>query len=181
MTTTPLIWKRPSIENVTTNAVETEVVALSDGNFAVIWAETDDLSIGSDSGHDIIGRVFNPLGQPVGSEKLLVGGSERNNGDFDVVAGPDGGIALTYVTDFGFSNFVNVAEFSDGLLHRSTKQITTIADDNGNGAPSIAVHPDGDYQVTYQRVTSDNDFHTNTFLVGAGPNGTVSSMGSGSL
>ena len=71
MPTTPVLWNTPTIANVSTNAVETEVVALTNGNFAVVWRETDDLGEGIASGHDIVGRIYNPLGEPQGEERLL--------------------------------------------------------------------------------------------------------------
>ncbi|MBK8458527.1 MAG: hypothetical protein IPL47_16570 [Phyllobacteriaceae bacterium] len=67
MTIRPTIWKAPFAADAGANSGTQSaptIVGLSNGNFLVAWTDENDTA-GSGAGDDIIGRIFNPLGETV--------------------------------------------------------------------------------------------------------------------
>ena len=102
MPATPLIWDDLGTINTTDNVSgnnnqrQVRVIQLDNGNLLYIWTSNADPASGAGSAQfqDIIGQIYDPLGNPVGGEFTvsthIQGGSDgRMNGS--VTALDDGG------------------------------------------------------------------------------------------
>ena len=154
----PTSWMETRVANTATNAAETEIVALSNGNFVVIWRATENTGIAISDGHDIVGQLFNPIGEPIGSEFLVAAGTERNVGNFDLAADASGGFHIVYEAD---------AEFGASIEHKAVSfkvngspvigAADTVVTDSPavkNGDPHLVMLEDGSLQIHYQAVSS---------------------------
>ncbi|VVT12632.1 calcium-binding protein [Erythrobacter sp. EC-HK427] len=166
MSITPTTWLQEFITNLVTanNQANPRVVALANGNFLVVW-EDDSNPVGGGAGTDIVGVIFNALGQPITGSLFLNNffGFSRNEVLNSVAATPDGGFVMVYTfpnaddTDLIFgiydaTGFRTVGDFA-------------VNDSAGNGLtysnPNVAVQADGSFFVTFIR-----DDGTNQDLVG---------------
>ncbi|WP_435311565.1 hypothetical protein, partial [Primorskyibacter sedentarius] len=75
MVTTPLEWLSDyQVNNGITNTsfnYESDIIQLSNGNVLITWTSFDDTGAGSPNSSDIIGQIFDPLGNEVGAEFLV--------------------------------------------------------------------------------------------------------------
>ena len=98
MPLTPEIWKSDSVANTTTNISQTnsEIVQLQNGNILVVWESISDSGVGSPNGSDIIGQIFDPLGNKIGNEMLL--NSYNSNDEYlpSITATDNGGFIVVY-------------------------------------------------------------------------------------
>ena len=161
MSITPTTWLQEFITNlVTTNTqADPRVVALANGNFLVVWEDDND-TVANGTGTDIVGVIFNALGQPITGSLFLNNffGFSRQEVLNSVAATPDGGFVIVYTfaetddTDliFGIYNAEGIA----------TAQNFAVNDGRGNGFtysnPSVAVQADGSFFVTYVRDDGTN-------------------------
>ena len=98
-TTTPVTWLADFIANLTSSGVQSSprITQLANGNILVTWTSDDNGGVGSPAGTDAIGQLFNPLGQPVGSEFLINTGTNTGNEVIsDIVGLPGGGYVAIY-------------------------------------------------------------------------------------
>ena len=75
MPATPVSWIPEFTANFTTNGIQSEpdILQLADGNIVVAWTTEDDSGAGSPAGTDLVGRMFDPVGNVV-----IIGGAETN-------------------------------------------------------------------------------------------------------
>ena len=102
MVTTPLEWLSDyQVNNGITNTsfnYESDIIQLSNGNVLITWTSFDDTGAGSPNSSDIIGQIFDPLGNEIGAEFLVNAfrnvDSERSA---SIAAVDGGGFLVTYV------------------------------------------------------------------------------------
>lgn len=101
MVTTPLEWLSEFQVNngITTDQYyDSDITQLSNGNVLITWTSGDDAGVGSPNGTDIIGQIFDPLGNEVGSEfRVNTVRSAHNEGSPSISAVDGGGFVITYV------------------------------------------------------------------------------------
>ena len=131
-----------------------EVVGLSNGNILVVWADANDETAPS-AGYDIMGQIYDPLGQPVGAAIQLNDGYGSNRSEYSpqIAATADGGFVVSY--DYYSSDQYDhlYRRFdADGM---AAGQQGYVVDDAAGGTTYTdfdTVHrPDGSSVVTYRR------------------------------
>ena len=165
MPATPLIWDDLGTINTTDNVSgnnnqrQVRVIQLDNGNLLYIWTSNADPASGAGSAQfqDIIGQIYDPLGNPVGGEFTvsthIQGGSDgRMNGS--VTALDDGGFIAVW-RDLEFQSLGT----PDNIEFRAT-----IFDENG-GVISEHVLTTGPTLGATSNVEVASLLHTN----GAGP------------
>ncbi|MEO1199647.1 MAG: calcium-binding protein [Pseudomonadota bacterium] len=153
MTTTPTRWNDFQLPFNSGDVKDIQVVALSDGNAAVLWTQS-----GQD-GDDLFVSMMNVLGG-LSTPSLLVAGAEFNVANFDAVSDGAGGLVVAYERDAGFSS--NIIAQRVSIDHNgenaafSLGTATLIASDDSTfdvSSPTITYDvPTDSYQVGYQSI-----------------------------
>jgi Ca2+-binding RTX toxin-like protein len=120
----PATWLDAIGVNLTTadSQARPRVTQLANGNILVAWDSAADTGAGSDPGRDVIGQLFNPLGERIGGEFRLNSGFLGDDEQAaDVAALPGGG-------------FVTVFEDLDGT--GGTRSIRLVERDAGGLSPA---------------------------------------------
>ena len=47
------------------------ITQLANGNVLIAWTDAENTGAGSPPGNDVIGRIFDPAGNPIGGEFLI--------------------------------------------------------------------------------------------------------------
>jgi hypothetical protein len=160
MPNTPVTWLDQFVVNLTTGGTQRfpQITQLTNGNILVSWHTDNDSGAGFSPGIDIIGQIFDPLGNRIGGEITMNSGGffADDEQDPDIAALPDGGFIMVYediVT--ANSNFsIRLLEFdANGSLVTSSE---TVANDPNNGAipeyfnPTVTVGSATSILITYQ-------------------------------
>ncbi|GIT93233.1 hypothetical protein JANAI62_37230 [Jannaschia pagri] len=136
---------------------EPVVIQLTTGNIVVFWADNSDAVGGTGNGFDIIGQIYDPLGNEIGNEFIANGFDSDDEREFDAAALEDGRFVVVYTDDDGSptSNRIRASEWTtnaDGTI--GTRDSLTIAFTPTAGdvvsKPSVASQSDGSYVVAYQ-------------------------------
>ncbi|MDF2233104.1 hypothetical protein P2H44_11125 [Albimonas sp. CAU 1670] len=121
-----------------------QIVALADGDFAVVWAGFRGPDVDADQGQTLIARIFDADRNPRGASFEVPGDLDGSQSDFLVTATADGGFAVLY-TD------VTVASDPGSFVARFDKTGARVADDakvsEGTGAVGVAGLSDGSVAV----------------------------------
>ena len=141
---------------------EPKVIHLSNGNILVAWVSNQTTGAGSPNGTDIIGRIYDPLGNPITGEiRLNTSIQADNERDFDLAATANGGFVMVYV-DADDPNStetdIYVSEYnSDGIQQSNELVANDGIDDQTYRNPNIAIQ--GNVAViTYEEDPAiDND------------------------
>jgi hypothetical protein len=99
MPLTPETWLNEFIVNLTATGIQTDpdIIQLANGNILVVWTSFDDSGVGSPAGSDIIGQIFDPLGNRIGGEFLVNSSSSgQNEGPAQIAALPSGGFLSVF-------------------------------------------------------------------------------------
>jgi Ca2+-binding RTX toxin-like protein len=160
MPNTPVTWLDQFVVNLTTSGVQRfpQITQLANGNILVSWHTDNDTGAGSSPGIDIVGQIFDPLGNRIGGEITMNSGGffADDEQDPDIAALPDGGFIMVYEDiDTANSNFsIRLLEFdANGSLVTSSE---TVASDPNNGAipeyfnPTVTVGSATSILITYQ-------------------------------
>ena len=138
MPLTPVTWRSQLAVNTNTNGAQTDpvITQLSNGNVLITWVDFDETAGsagGTHSGADIIGRIFDPLGNAVTGEIRLNVAlvSEEEQGP-EITALADGGFMVVYESlaadnDIGYETYNAAGVRQDGGY--------IINDLNGGDAP----------------------------------------------
>jgi Ca2+-binding RTX toxin-like protein len=118
---------------------ETQIVQLKNGNLLVSWRSEVNTGAGAAPGSDIIGRLFNPLGDPIGPEFRL-NASVGSGDEFgaDIAATANGGFVIVYESVLGTQRTLRVDEFDGNGTSLSTTANPVAANDLFSGARSPA-------------------------------------------
>lgn len=181
-TTTPTQWLPPTIANFMagSSAYDTEIVGLSNGNFVVVWTETNN-TIAPAAGTDIVGVIFDAQGNPISDTLLLNSGVAANGSESQpaIAATDDGGFVLAFTHERYISG---AAEYDNDILFARfdaagvRTQASYIVNDATTSvyysSPSIVARGDGTFFVSYERT---DDFDNDILGVIIGANGAVGS------
>ncbi|HEY8382528.1 MAG TPA: calcium-binding protein [Microvirga sp.] len=159
---TPTIWAAQQQFNPTAAGTQNDpkAVALSNGNFLVVWEESGSAVIAPSPGTDLVGQIYDALGNPVGSEfRVNDTFTEDTETNVSLAALADGGFAAVYVDTDASGSSIRVDTF-DASGNRVPGPLVTIQADDGAdalGDPHVAVNPDGSYLVVYERFVSPTE------------------------
>ena len=166
MTTTPTTWLDEFIVNTVTDDLQYDpkITTLANGNILVSWTSASDEGVGNDVGTDIIGRIFNPLGEPTGDEfQLNTSWNWDDERDAEIVALPNGGFIMVY-EDFDFDNpvpgdrttSIRLQEYAENGSVVSAA-ITVVEDLNNTyinyANPVVAASSDTSVMIAYEVAT----------------------------
>ncbi len=157
MTTTPTLWK--DLEQVNSGdqgptgdgQTDPVVVGLANGNILVAYTDTSD-SVGNAAGSDIIGRIFDPNGVPLGpSYRLNVLSTFKEESNPEIAALSDGGFVMVYETNDDDSSKISYERYDalGGPIHGRTIALGSEADGVEVGYPRVAVFDDDSAVVTF--------------------------------
>ncbi len=106
---TPIQWLAATQSNTgiaaLNNEIQPQIIGLSNGNFLVAWVENGTTGIGTSPGTDIVGKIYDPLGNVVVDSFHINGAGFYldNEADFSIAATNDGGFVMVYA-DYSISN-----------------------------------------------------------------------------
>jgi Ca2+-binding RTX toxin-like protein len=95
----PVTWLNQFTVNLTTtnDQSDPEIVQLANGNILVSWTSNDPTAPGNPAGPDILGQIFDPMGNRIGGEIRLNNDSIIDDEfNADLAALPDGGFIMVY-------------------------------------------------------------------------------------
>jgi len=156
--------------NQTGNQREPQITQLSNGNILVAW-EDDTNNVDSENGTDIIGQIYDPMGEPVGSPfQMNTNWYADDEGEFEIAATPGGGWILAYEdtdtngTSIGIEVYdstgsqIDVETFLEGT-GESFNDPTVTVNDNGDAVVAWNVDDGSGVRASY----SFYDASTETF------------------
>ena len=155
MTTTPTVYKLQERANLTTAGVQSDpaIIDIGMGRYLVVWDEANG-PIGTSTGADLVGQVFDALGNRVGGEfQVNRAWTDHDEYNSALASRPGGGAIMVYQDrDNATGNSPIRAEVFDAnmeFLFGVTIQNDTTADILTN--PVVAARPDGSFLVAYNR------------------------------
>ena len=150
-TTVPTVWKSAFTANtLATNGTQSvpQAIGLKNGNILVVWQDTTN---GPGPSIDVMGRLFDPKGTPLGFPFQV--NTDVVNWDETgpkIVAMPDGGYVIAYGSfNQAIGGFIGIERHAaDGSLRFSD----IITDPNSSLSKwEITVDPAGNYTIAYER------------------------------
>lgn len=175
MPSIPQAWSTRQSVNVNTDALEVETVSLSNGNFVVLWRETSDTGAGTETGNSIIGRIFDPLGNPINEAFLAAPGGGRDNEHFEAKALQGGGFVIVYESDFaGTARIIMATELTAQGALVDTKQVAESSATQSIADPTVSANASGGYFVSYQQIVGGGGLQSIIHSVQTGSGGSVS-------
>lgn len=171
MPVTPSVWLDQF--QVNTGSAETgtqsdpQIIGLSNGNFFVAWTESSDGAIGTSSGQDIVGAIFDAQGNVVRAPfQVNTDWFFDDERDFDIAATSDGGFILVFVDD----SISNTNETGIRWEHHDANGdlVTSAIIANENVAADFLANPQVAVDLTTNTsfVTFTDDVGTNTDVRG---------------
>ncbi|WP_417723802.1 calcium-binding protein [Salipiger sp.] len=168
MPTTPEVWLssfQANTQDVGPNGSQQNnsvVIQLTNGNIVVLWVDTSDAAPGGAGGADIVGQIYDPLGNPLGSEfranQSFFADDEYN---FDAAALENGGFVVVYEDDPGPDDAIAIRATEwhstpDGTLTLDATLTIATSPDAGDivRRPAVDAQPDGSYMVVYEHFDS---------------------------
>ncbi|WP_430450465.1 hypothetical protein [Rhodophyticola sp.] len=151
MPTTPETWLSEftvNIGNLTGNQREQQITQLSNGNILVAWEDDTD-NVDSANGTDIIGQIYDPLGEPVGSPfQMNTNWFADDEGEFEIAARPDGGWILVHEDTDGTGTSVAVEVFDSTGTQTDTETFFEGTGESFND-PTVTVNDNGDAIIAW--------------------------------
>lgn len=156
MVDTPAIWKPQHQVNLTDTDDQDmpAVISIGGGRYLVAWKEDDGGTVVPGNGDDIVGQIFDALGNPIGAEFQLNQSFIANNQLDVAVAGRlGGGFVVVYVDDDGGATDKIRIEHYDIDGNKIAGPPSTVAEDAAANmdVPQIAMAADGSHLVVYER------------------------------
>jgi len=99
MPATPVIWRPTQLVNTVTsgNQYDPNITQLSNGNILVTWTSDDPAGAGSAEGLDIIGQIYDPLGNAIGTEFRVNNFIVDDESDASIAGLTNGGFVSVYI------------------------------------------------------------------------------------
>jgi len=140
MPLTPVTWLEEFTVNLTTTNPQARprITQLANGNIVVIWDSANDTGAGADPGRDVIGQIFDPLGNRVGREIPVNYPSffADDEEDADIVALPSGGFIVVFEDNDATTQSIRLNEFdANGTFVSSGTSV--IGDGTGSAEPDF--------------------------------------------
>jgi Ca2+-binding RTX toxin-like protein len=162
MTTTPLPWRSFTANASFTDGAQSvpQTVGLANGNILVVWQDGNDTT-GPSPLTDIVGRIFDPEGNPVAPPfQVNTRITASNEIGPKIVALPDGGFVVAYQSlDPEVGNFLTIER------HEGTSVFTNFIFKDNLTHWEITADSLGNYTVVFQLSvsSSDSDVHSITY------------------
>lgn len=156
----PVTWRNQFQVNATTadDQLDPKIIQLANGNILVSWTSTNNTGVGSPTGRDVIGQIFDPLGNPVGAEfRLNIGFNVDDEQAGEIVATANGGFIVVYMDiDAAGSQSVRLGEFDSAGAALASNQtvLGDTAGDPGFGNPVVAASSATSVLIVYERTTA---------------------------
>jgi hypothetical protein len=158
MTTTPTVWKAVFTVNAglgNDTQARPVTIGLADGRFLTVWID-DGNNVDNDYSRDIIGKIYDAQGIPVGGAFQLNQDYFLDLEDHPAIAAlPDGGFVVAYEDNGLGLDGDSTIRFERYNALGTQIAVGTIAAGTIGGmrykVPSIAVFANGDFVVSYQR------------------------------
>ena len=168
MPSTPELWKDIGQINIVDPGTGADfqfapkVVHLTNGNILYAWTSNADSGAGAANGDDVIGRIYDSLGNAVTGEfRLNNNFSIDDEADADIAALPGGGFVVVYVdTDDPNTDetLIRLDQWSaTGTFVTGTTITTDGTDSDTFRNPSVAVSSDSAVLVSWEHVNPDSD------------------------
>jgi len=159
MPDTPVTWLDEIVVNSTTTGAQfaPRITQLTDGNILVSWQSDENTGAGSPFGLDIIGQLFDPLGNRIGGEFLVnTSGNAEDERNHDTAAiETTGGFVTVHerANTIGFNDVVLTEHDSTGAV---VNTFNLFLDGASNAAPDgldpqVAVNSDGIAMVVWRQ------------------------------
>jgi Ca2+-binding RTX toxin-like protein len=151
----PVTWLEGFSVSTSNSTYDPDILQLANGNILVSWTTIDNAAA-PNTGTDLMGQIFDPLGNPVGSAVVLnnswFSDDERNG---DLAAMSDGGFLIAYEDSDG-STDLRVERYNAAGTNIGFASIIQ----DGAGAPSfsdphIAVSSATSAMITYVKTSGD--------------------------
>ena len=163
MTTTPTFWGNLGRVNsgdvgpTGDDQYDGVVTALANGNFLVAYTD-DSNSAGASSGLDIVGRLYDPEGQPLGASfQLNTYRTVDDENNAEIAALSDGGFVMVYEDDDAAGTSLVYQRYDASGLSVASGAILNDPGADVLSQPRVAVFPDDSFVVTYTREIGGND------------------------
>jgi Ca2+-binding RTX toxin-like protein len=160
MPNVPETWLESQTANSTVANTQSEpiTIQLANGNIVVAWTSTDNTGAGAAAGTDIIGRIFDPEGNPVTAEfRVNTFGNANNERDFDLAALPNGNFVVVYersdITTGNVDICIDVVSPTGTQVHGAFI-VSDVAGDPAYRNPVVSVSNGTSVLVAYEEVTA---------------------------
>jgi hypothetical protein len=156
----PETWLDEQTVNITTAGSQSQprIIQLANGNILVVWTTNDPGGLGSPTGNEIFGQIFDPQGIKIGVEFRLNNASIADNEQApDIAALPNGGFVVVYHDvdepfNGGASN-IRLEEYdangNDVAENALVVSDSALPADPNYSAPRVAVSSDTSVLITY--------------------------------
>ncbi len=177
----PVTWLNEFVANLTIAGSQNDpdIIQLANGNILISWASNDDTGVGSPTGLDVIGQIFDPLGNRIGTEiRLNNGYTIDDESNVDMAAMTDGGFITVFEDNFGGVVSLRLNEYNaDGTFSSSSSIENDVLSALPNFRnPHVAVSSTTSALIVYERVGSITS--TDTDIVGRIYDPSTNAMGS---
>jgi len=157
MPTTPEVWRPTQLVNTVTAGAQydSQITQLENGNILVTWTSSEDTGAGSSTGPDVLGQLYDPLGNAIGSEFLV----SLFSGDADesaVAATRQGDAIVAYITDDGTTSRVRYEIFDETGSNTGFDTVATVTTTNGYRDPQVAVSSTTSAIIVYVENNADD-------------------------
>ncbi len=178
MPNTPVTWRNSQTVNTVTagGQIDPDIIQLANGNILVSWTSFDNTGAGASAGLDVIGQLYDPLGNRIGGEFQLNNVfSADDEQDMDLAALPGGGFISVFEDTDADVTSIRLNEY-DAAGSQVSAGVTVVSDgvtaDPNYRNPVVAVSSATSALIVYEVVT---DGESNTF--GTIYNSTTNSYG----
>ncbi len=146
MPNVPATWRATQTVNITQGNAQSsaQVVQLANGNILVVWTSADGSGAGAPAGTDIIGRIYDPLGNSLTQEFRLNSGSTADNEMSPSIAPtPTGGFIIVYHDlDLGGNGGSNIRLEEYDILGSLLPHGGIVRNDSGNDTGPNYANPE---------------------------------------
>ena len=162
MPNTPETWRSQFTVNTVTTGTQTDpnVIQLTNGNILVSWTSTDNTGAGAAAGIDVIGQLYDPLGNRIGGEfRLNNSFFADDEQDMELAALPGGGFISVFEDTNATSTSIRLNEYdANGVAVTSSTTVVSdgLAADPNYRNPIVAVSSATSVLIVYEEVTGGN-------------------------
>jgi Ca2+-binding RTX toxin-like protein len=155
----PLTWLDQQTANTTTAGTQSDpdIIQLANGNILVCWTTNDNTGAGSPPGLDVLGQIFDPLGNKIGGEtRLNRSYTADGEQDMDIAPLPGGGFIAVYEDNDAGVVSIRLDEFdaAGNLVTSNPDVVIDAAGDPGYRNPVIAVSSATSALIVYEETTA---------------------------
>ncbi|MEM0908803.1 MAG: calcium-binding protein, partial [Pseudomonadota bacterium] len=147
---------------------ESRIIQLDNGNTVVFYTDQSDAPPATPNDYDIVGQIFDPLGNRIGGEFVANNFQIDSEQYFDAVALPGGRFVITYEDNASGNVTIRATEWDtdeNGVTVATARTIATPASGDTVANPTIAAFDDGRYVVAYGHYEAAADDHDVRFKI----------------